>query len=426
LGARRRGLHTRSVNSSASLPAGSVWAYPGFVRFLIATVAVTFAIQLAGAVAAYQLYALTRDPLSLGALGLAEALPFISLALYGGHVADRHDRRRVVIVVLAGLTGMMAAFALGSGLGAQLGGLLVGLLYGLTVLGGVLRSFLQPARAALNAELLPPALYAQAVSVRSGLGQLGMAVGPALGGGLYALVGATGAYIAAAVLALVAFFAMLAVPSERITPKPVAPRGSLRESVAEGVRYLLADELLLPAQLLDLFAVLFGGATALLPVFAEEILRVGPTGYGVLRAAPAVGAVLASLALVRFPVERAVGRVLLVSVMGFGVVTVAFALSTSFALSLVCLALGGALDMVSVLIRSTLLQTRVPGHLLGRVASINQIFVGSSNEIGAFESGVAARLLGTVPSVVFGGTMTILVALITTARAPALRRLEKL
>jgi hypothetical protein len=197
-------------------------------------------------------------------------------------------------------------------------------------------------------------------------------------------------------------------------------------SVKEGAAFLLGDRLLLSVQLLDLFAVLFGGATALLPVFATDILKVGSEGFGVLRAAPAIGAVSASLVLsLRPPLKRA-GRAMLLSVAGYGLSILAFALSRNYALSALLLAAGGALDMVSVLVRSTLLQLRVPGHLLGRVSSINQIFIGSSNEIGAFESGVAAKLLGVVPSVLFGGGMTLLVTSLTAWVSPELRHLQEL
>jgi hypothetical protein len=218
---------------------------------------------------------------------------------------------------------------------------------------------------------------------------------------------------------------MFRIPRVRLSG-PVKSPLSVRHSVGEGFKYLARDRLLLSALLLDMFGVLFGGATALLPVYANEILAVGSRGFGILRAAPAVGALAASVLLAaRAPLRRA-GPTLLAATAGFGLCIIAFGVSKSFPLSIGLLALSGALDMVSVVVRSTLLQMRVPGHLLGRVASINQIFIGSSNEIGAFESGVAARLLGVIPSVVFGGAMTLFVTAITGARAPELRRLGRL
>jgi MFS family permease len=407
-------------------PAQDIWSLPGFRDFMLSMISVTLANQIQGTVVAYQIYELTRDPLSLGAVGLAEALPFVALALVGGHVADARDRRRVSLTVLCVMVAMSAAllaFTLARGaLGAAAHKFAI---YSVIVVLGMCRSFLQPARAALNAELLPPTLYAKGIAIRTSLFQLAMVCGPAGGGLLYAAIGPQGAYLIAGALLGVAWAAMYRVPQLRTTPAARAGV-SVAHSIREGFSYLASDRLLLSALLLDLFGVLFGGATALLPVFANEILGVGSRGFGILRAAPAVGALAASVLLAsRAPLERA-GRTLLVSTAGFGFAMIAFALSKNFLLSLGLLALSGALDMVSVVVRSTLLQLRVPGRLLGRVASINQIFIGSSNEIGAFESGVAARLMGVVPSVVFGGGMTLLVTAITGWRGPELRRLGRL
>ncbi len=403
-----------------------IWAVPGFRAFMVSMILVTLANQIQGTVVAYQIYELTRDPLSLGAVGLAEALPFIAFALLGGHVADARDRRRVslsVLNVMLVMSGCLLLFTLERGaLGAARHKYAI---YSVIVVLGVCRSFLQPARAALNAELLPPVLFAKAIAVRTSLFQLAMICGPAGGGILYAAIGPQGAYVSAAVLLGVAWLAMYRVP--KVRPTQAARAGvSVLRSIREGFSYLASDRLLLSALLLDLFSVLFGGAVALLPVFANEILAVGSRGFGVLRAAPGVGALLGSVLLAsRGPMRRA-GPTLLVSTAGFGVAMVAFALSKSFYLSLAMLALSGALDMVSIVVRSTLLQLRVPARLLGRVASINQIFIGSSNEIGAFESGLAAKLMGVIPSVVFGGGMTLLVTAITGACGPELRRLERL
>ncbi len=414
---------------AANLPAAPVqdiWSLPGFRDFMLSMISVTLANQIQGTVVAYQIYELTRDPLSLGAVGLAEALPFVALALVGGHVADARDRRRVslaVLCVMATMSASLLMFTLARGaLGAAQHKLAI---YSVIVVLGMCRSFLQPARAALNAELLPPTLYAKGIAIRTSFFQLAMVCGPAGGGLLYAAVGPQGAYLIAGVLLAVAWLGMYRIPQQRATQTARAGV-SVARSIREGFSYLASDRLLLSALLLDLFGVLFGGATALLPVFANEILAVGSRGFGILRAAPAVGALVASVFLAsRAPLKRA-GRTLLVSTAGFGLAIIGFALSKSFLLSLGLLALSGALDMVSVVVRSTLLQLRVPGRLLGRVASINQIFIGSSNEIGAFESGVAARLLGVIPSVVFGGGMTLLVTDITGWRGPELRRLGRL
>ena len=393
---------------------------------MLSMISVTLANQIQGTVVAYQIYELTRDPLSLGAVGLAEALPFVTFALLGGHVADARDRRVVSLVVLLMMMGMsvsLLALTLDRGaLGPAQHKLSI---YSIIVVLGLCRSFLQPARAALNAELLPPSLYSKGIAVRTSLFQLAMVCGPAGGGVLYATVGPQGAYLLAALLLCVAWFAMYRIP--KVRAMKLAQAGlSVARSIREGFSYLAGDRLLLSALLLDLFGVLFGGATALLPVFANEILGVGSRGFGALRAAPAVGALLASVVLAARPPLRRAGPTLLASTAGFGFAIIGFALSKSFSLSIALLAMSGAFDMVSVVVRSTLLQLRVPGRLLGRVASINQIFIGSSNEIGAFESGVAARLLGVVPSVIFGGGMTLLVTAFTGWRGPELRRLGRL
>jgi MFS family permease len=406
----------------------SPWQYRDFRLFLASMVAVILANQITATVVSYQIYQLTNDPLSLGMIGLAEALPFIVLSLFGGHVADAYDRRVLAMLVLGVLTVSAGAlFAISVRQDATPPRALVWSIYGIIMLGGVCRAFLGPARAALNAELIPVALYARAIAFRTSLFQLSMALGPALAGVLLGSLGAGGAYLTSGALLLVSIFTMQQISSSR----PHASRGEratlpMLQSVKEGVAYLARDRLLLSAQLLDLFAVLFGGATALLPVFADDILKVGSQGFGLLRAAPAVGAISASLILaLRPPLTRA-GPAILLAVAGYGVSIILFGLSRSFLLSLLLLALGGGLDMISVVVRSTLLQLRAPAHLLGRLSSINQIFIGSSNEIGAFESGLAARLLGVVPSVIFGGTMTLLTTGVTALKAPELRRLGSL
>jgi MFS family permease len=396
-----------------------------FTLFLFSLGVATLAIQIQAAVVGYQLYEITRDPLSLGALGLAEALPFISLALLGGHVADVLDRRKVMMAAFAVLAlGAAALMVLTTWRTHLQAGALKWSIYGVIILSGICRAFLQPSRAALSAQVVPRALYPRSIAWRTGIFQVSAVSGPALGGLLYGWVGGQTAYLVSLALLLAAAAALLGV--RPLTRAARSSPGPVLASVRAGMRFLMGDPVLLPAITLDLFAVLFGGAVALLPIFAEEILQVGPKGYGLLRAAPAAGAVIASAILaLRRPTQRA-GRFLLVCVAGFGLAMIGFALSRSFVLSLLLLAASGALDMGSILVRSTLLQLRVPDEMLGRVAAINQIFVGSSNEIGAFESGVAARLLGTVPSVVLGGMATLAVVGVCAWRAPALRRLGPL
>jgi MFS family permease len=289
---------------------------------------------------------------------------------------------------------------------------------------GIARSFLQPARSALGAELVPRSLYPNAVTWRSSAWQLAEVVGPAIGGLVYGFGSARAAYgVDAALMAV----GVVSLTRMRHVARSSPPSGeSFLESLATGLRFVRRQPVVLGALSLDLFSVLFGGAVALLPVFAAEILHVGPQGLGILRASPAVGAVLMSLAMAHRPPLRRAGRTLLVSVALFGLSMIGFGLSRNFLLSTTLLALSGMVDTVSVVVRSTLLQVLTPDHLLGRVASVNAIFIGSSNELGAFESGTAARLIGTVPSVVLGGVLTLVVVAVTAIKVPSLRRLREI
>lgn len=387
--------------------------------FLVAMGSVFVATQVQSAVLGWQVYALTGDPLSLGLVGLAEAVPFLGLTLVGGWAADRVDRR---LLALAGLCAVavsgawLLALSLSSGQSALP-------FYAAQALAGVGRAFFRPATTALGAELVPREHYLNAATWRSSVFHSAMVVGPAVGGGLIALGGPRVAYALVVALCAAGLLALA-----RVRPRPRAPAtpGHLLAELTDGVRFVFASPLILSALSLDLFAVLFGGATALLPVFARDVLGVGEVGFGFLRAAPAVGSVAVSVVVMRSGPFRRAGPALLWSVACFGLTWIAFALSRSYALSLALLALGGALDGVSVVLRSTLVQLETPHEKMGRVAAVNSFFVGSSNELGAFESGVAARLLGAVPSVVFGGAMTLVTVALVAWRAPALRRLRSL
>jgi len=394
-----------------------------YLWYLASLVAMTLATQVQATVVAWQVYALTKDPLSLGLVGLAEALPFIGAALYAGHIADRHNRKLLALLSIGVQTlaaGALLTFALQPEI---LAGGRVLPIYAVVFVGGLGRSFLLPARTAMSAEIVPRESYANAVAWRSSVWQLSAVGGPALGGLLYGFAGAWRAYTVAAALCL---GALLLYSQIGYTRRPRAVQeGSIGENLTIGIRFLLTQPELLGAQLLDLFSVLFGGAPALLPIFSSEILHTGPEGLGVLRAAPAAGAVLMSLVLAHRRLRRA-GQTLLFCVAGFGICWIFFALSRWFWLSLALLAVSGMLDEVSVVIRSTLLTLRTPEHLLGRVSAVNQIFIGSSNEIGSFESGVVARLLGTVSSVIFGGLMTLGVVGGTAWKIPSLRKLDEL
>src|SRR5258706_483578 len=296
-------------------------------------------------------------------------------------------------------------------------------MYTVVFVSGIARSFLQPARTALGAEIVPRETYTNAITWRSSLWQFAAVVGPAAGGMIYGFSGARLAYIVESVFCAIALVLFARIAYTRVPA--VATEMTIGQNLTVGIRFLLKQPELLGAQLLDLFSVLFGGAPALLPIFASEILRVGPQGLGILRAAPAAGAVLISVLLVHRRMRKA-GPMLLVCVAAFGACWILFALSRWFWISLALLVIVGMVANVGFVIRSTLLTLRTPPHLLGRVSAVNQIFIGSSNEIGSFESGVAAKLLGTGPSVIFVGLVTLGVVGGTAWRIPALRRLDEL
>jgi MFS family permease len=402
---------------------------PSFRWFVASVLAMAMGAQIQGVVVAWQMYALTHDPLALGMVGLAEAAPFIGLALYAGHIADVRNRRVVTLAALVVLFLCAGALAAASfWLVDRAGGVPRAqtrwAIYGVIVVCGAARSFLLPARNALGAELVPRPLFPSAVAWRTSIWQVAAVTGPALGGLFYGWFGATTSYAIAAVLMAAALGTVARIRAPRALAQP--PRAeSLVASVRAGLAFIWRRPIFLGAMTLDLLAVLFGGAVAILPIFAEEILHVGPQGLGALRAAPAVGAVVTSalLALGRRPAHA--GRTFIGAVIAFGVFTIAFGVSRWFWLSITMLVAVGAADMLSVYFRSTLMQVMVPQGMLGRISAVNQIFIGSSNEIGAFESGVAAKLLGTVSSVVMGGVVTIVVTALTAWRVPALVRLER-
>jgi MFS family permease len=392
--------------------------------FIISLFAMTLASQIQAVVVGWQVYSLTHDPLSLGLIGLAEALPFIAVALPAGYLADRWNRRRLSVAALVVLSLCSVSLLLMSASSGMLDRVGVRLIYAIIFVSGIARGLLQPARQALGAELIPRVVYENAVAWRSSTWQTAAVVGPAVGGLVYGFSGAVAAYgmdAALMLLALAAFLFMRYAPTARELAEE-----SIFAGLITGLRFVWSEPVILGALSLDLFSVFLGGAEALLPVFASEILRVGPQGLGILRAAPAAGAVLTGISLAhRPPIERA-GRALLVSVATFALAIIGFGLSRSFFLSVVLLGISGMADSVSVVIRSTLLQLLTPLEMLGRVSAVNSVFIGSSNELGAFESGVAARLIGTVPAVVVGGAAALAVVGLTARTVPRLRELGRI
>jgi len=376
----------------------------------------TLALHMQNVAVGWQLYALTGSALDLGLVGLVQFVPTIALTLVVGQVADRYDRRRVVVVCHVAEAGAAAALAWGS-----LAGWLTreGILAIVLVLGAA-RAFENPSRAALLPRLVPLGLIPRAVASVTSAGQAARIVGPALGGALYGL-GPTPVYAGVTVLYL-GGAALVALVRHA---QPARSRGELTTaSLFTGIALVLRQRLLLGLLSLDLFAVLLGGATALLPIYARDILGTGPGGLGLLRAAPAVGALATSLVLARHPVGRHAGPMLFVSVLVFGVATVAFGVSTDLSLSLAALTVLGASDLLSVVIRHSLVQMRTPDEMRGRVSAVHSLFTGTSNQLGEFESGLLAALFGPVAAVLIGGVGTLVVAAVWMYRFPELRRFQ--
>jgi MFS family permease len=394
-----------------------------FRRFILFLLTQTLATMVQGVVVGWQVYEVTRDPLALGLVGLAEAVPFIGFALPAGQLADRLDRRRVCLAAVLVLTGSSATLFAMTAAGLVRADT-VWAVYTVIFVSGIARSFLQPTRTAFAADLVPRELYINSITWRSSTWQFAAVTGPALGGLLLGFGGAGLAYGVAAGLLALAFGVLLGVAT-RLRPAAADGAAGLA-GLLEGVRFVRGQPVLLGAITLDLFSVLFAGAEALLPVFAIDILRVGAEGLGVLRAAPAAGSVLMSVYLSHRPLRGRLGRAILGAVVLYGLCITGFGLSRSFPLSVLLLAFSGMFDNISVVLRSTLLQTLTPRALLGRVAAVNAVFIGSSNEVGAFESGVAARLIGAIPAVVLGGLVPIVVVALVAWRVPDLRRLERI
>ncbi len=393
-----------------------------FSAFILMRMLLTIALQIQAVVVGWQVYKLSEDPFSLGLIGLAEAIPALSIALYAGHVADTSSKRKILVWSLLSsfvcslglLLCTMDDFVLFFGATASLRSI-----YTFIFLSGIARGFMAPTGFSFLSQMVKRELLTKASTINSTAWQTAAIIGPAAGGLLYAMIHIT------ATFGVVLFFTAMAIISLlTIKPKPVIEQKgneSIILRLKEGIRFVFDNKVILSALSLDLFAVLFGGAVALLPVFASEVLMVGPEGLGMLRAAPSLGASITMLWLsFRHSMEKP-GLILLYCVAGFGACMIGFGLSTSFYLSLILLFLSGAFDSVSVVVRGNILQLQTPDHMRGRVSAVNTMFIGSSNEIGAFESGLAAKLLGTVPSVVFGGSMTLLIVGFTAMKSKALK-----
>jgi MFS family permease len=389
-----------------------------FSRFML-----TFGIQMQSVIVSWQIYDITKDALSLGMIGLAEAVPFIAIALFGGYTADFINRRKIVLTatslyLLCAISLFLLTYKFSFVL--SLSGTFP--IFIIIFFTGIARGFVYPSMLALMSQIVPRKLYANSSTWNSMIWQIAAVSGAASGGIVYGFLGINTAYL---IVGICIFTSIILFSALKKYPKPLIEKAeSIFHSLSEGIRFVFKNQIILGAMALDMFAVLFGGAVALLPIFADEILKTGPQGLGLLRAAPAFGAVFMSVYLAYNPPHSGTGKKLLLSVAGFGICIILFAISKNFYLSLFLLILSGAVDNVSVVVRGTIMQLFTPDIMRGRVASINSIFIGSSNEIGSFESGLAAKIMGVIPSVIFGGSMTLVIVSFTGKFAPLLRKLN--
>jgi MFS family permease len=395
-----------------------------FKKLITARFLFTFAVQMQAVVLGWRIYALLKDPLYLGFIGLTEAVPALGLALYAGYLVDRLRPlmvyRRVMYVSLLSGVVVLSEHLLSASLPQEIQ---VGLLYFAAFLTGTARSFSQPAIFASVPRLVERSSLMRATAMSSSAMQVARIGGPAFGGLVFGFYGAIASSSIVCLLLIAGIFAMILIRKDIPPPESRKGHASIKDELLSGGRFVFKHPLLFPALSLDMISVLFGGVTALLPIFAEEILFVGPQGLGALRAAPAVGATIMSLYLSRSNKMRT-GSWLFSAVTGFGICILVFGLSRNFYLSLFALALSGSFDSISMVIRSAAVQLSSPDHMRGKISAINSMFIGSSNEIGELESGIAAKIFGTVPSVYIGGVLCILTVSVVAYLSPALRRLD--
>lgn len=396
-----------------------------FNIFLLMRFLLVFGWSMQFIVIEWQVYSITKDPLSLGLIGLLEIIPAFTMALFAGHIVDQKEKRNLLALCIA----VFSLISLGLFLLTwdkvtgdwQITTILYSI-YALVFFGGFLRSFFGPTIFSLIALIVPKKVYPNAATWSSSTWQMASVLGPAFAGFSISWIGVH--WSLCIIFGLVMFSLIIVLQISRkpiLNPKIGEP---VMQSLKEGVRFVFKTKAILGALTLDMVAVLFGGAVALLPIFAQDILHVGSEGFGVLRAAPAVGAFLTMLITAYIPISKKAGLKLLAAIFGFGVCIIVFGLSSVFWISVVALFFSGVTDGVSMVIRQTILQLKTPDHMRGRVASVNSMFVGSSNELGAFESGVTAKLMGTVTAVVFGGTMTLVTVIATGLVSPTFRKLD--
>jgi MFS family permease len=394
-----------------------------YAFYLLSRLSLIVATQMLSVAVGWQVYEITGKALALGFSGLALFLPGFLLALPGGHVADRHDRRKILLACHLGVASCAATLAIM----AFQGGRSLLPIYAVLGLLGTIRAFSGPAGQALMPNLVERSELERAVALGSSSWQLAMIAGPSIGGALYAATGRAGVvYSACTVMALMAFASVLAIGKPPVATEVKKREPATWSTLLAGIRYVWSNRPILGAISLDLFAVLLGGAVALLPIFARDLLAIGPWGLGILRSAPAIGAATVAFLISVFPLRRRAGVVMLAGVLVFGIATIVFGISRSFAVSLVALLVLGAADMISVVVRSTLIQTRTPDEMRGRVGAVNLVFIGASNELGEFESGVTAAWLGPETAVLVGGIGTCVVVVLWALMFPSLRKIDRL
>jgi MFS family permease len=396
-----------------------------FNIFLLLRFILVFGWSMQFIIIEWQVYTLTKDPLSLGIIGLMEIIPAFSMALFAGHIVDQSEKRNLLLKCI----GLFSLISFGlffltspSVEMAWSSTAILYTIYAFVFIGGLLRAFFGPTIFSLVALIVPKKVYPNAATWNSSTWQMASVLGPAFAGLTINWIGVHWSLCIVFGLVLLSFVLLFGISRKPImNPKIGEP---IMQSLKEGVRFVFKTKAILGALSLDMIAVLFGGAVALLPVFAQDILKVGPEGFGLLRAAPAVGAFLTMLVTAYIPISKNAGLKLLTAIFGFGVCIIVFGLSSIFWISIVALFFSGVTDGVSMVIRQTILQLKTPDHMRGRVSSVNSMFVGSSNELGAFESGVTAKLMGTVTAVVFGGTMTLITVITTGIVSPTFRKLD--
>jgi MFS family permease len=399
--------------------------YREFNLFLMIRFAMVFAWSMQFIIIEWEVYSLTKSALSLGIIGLMEVVPAIAMALFAGHIVDQKEKKGMLIKCILGFSVISFGLFLMTWprVVANLpANTILYSIYFLVFIGGIVRSFLGPTIFSFMSLIVPKKIYPNASTWSSSVWQIGSVVGPAVAGFSITWIGVHWSMCAIFGCAIFALLVLTQISRKPILNTKIGE--PIMDSLKEGVKFVYTNKSVLGALTLDMVAVLFGGAVALLPIFAQDILKVGPEGFGVLRAAPAVGALVTMFASAHIPFYKNAGIKLLAAIFAFGLCIIAFGLSTFFWLSVLALFFSGVTDGFSVVIRQTILQLKTPDHMRGRVAAVNSIFVGSSNELGAFESGLTAKLMGTVTAVVFGGSMTLLVVLYTGFKLPSFRNLD--